>query len=76
MREHYDFSQSTANPYARRLKKAVTIRLGEDVVKFFKDMAGETGIPYQTLIDLYLRDCMQKGRTLEMRWVPKKAKSA
>ena len=76
MRDHYDFSKAMPNPYARKLKKSVTIRLGEDVVAFFKDMAADTGIPYQTLINLYLRDCMQKGRKLEMRWIPKKAKSA
>jgi uncharacterized protein (DUF4415 family) len=51
------------NPYARRLKKQVTIRLEEDVLAYFKRMAEEQGIPYQNLINLYLRDCMAQGRS-------------
>ena len=60
MRDNYDFSKSRKNPYFSRLKKQVTIRLGTDVVDYFKDLAEETGIPYQSLIDLYLRDCAHK----------------
>jgi uncharacterized protein (DUF4415 family) len=70
MRKEYDFDKMAGrkNPYARRLKKPVTIRLGEDVVAFFKDQAEETGIPYQSLIDLYLRDCVVHERKLKMTW--------
>jgi len=70
MRAHYDFSQSKANPYAAKLKKPVTIRLGVDVIDYFRSMSEETGIPYQTLINLYLRDCAIRQRKLEMEWAP------
>jgi uncharacterized protein (DUF4415 family) len=68
MREEYDLAsmQGRKNPYAGRLKKQVTIRLGEDVIDYFKHMAEETGIPYQNLINLYLRDCAQHGRKLSL----------
>lgn len=69
MREEYDFSQSVANPYAKKLKKQVTIRLEEDVVDYFKALAEETEIPYQTLINLYLKDCVQSQRKLSLEWV-------
>lgn len=70
MRAEYDFASMTGrkNPYARRLKKQVTIRLGEDVLAYFKSMADEQGIPYQSLINLYLRDCMAHGRKLTQKW--------
>jgi uncharacterized protein (DUF4415 family) len=70
MRKEYDFDtmEGRKNPYARRLKKPVTIRLGEDVVAFFKEQSEETGIPYQSLIDLYLRDCVVHDRKLTMTW--------
>lgn len=68
MRANYDFSKSKPNPYASQLKKPVTIRLGIDVIDYFKEMSEETGIPYQTLINLYLRDCAQHQRKLDMSW--------
>lgn len=68
MRESYDFSDSRSNPYIKDLKKSVTIRLGVDVVEYFKSMSKETGIPYQSLINLYLRDCAQHNRKLELNW--------
>ena len=70
MRPEYDFSKmkSRKNPYAAKLKRQVTIRLGEDVIDYFKAMSEQTGIPYQSLINLYLRDCMEQGRKLEMDW--------
>ncbi len=68
MRAHYDFTQSKPNPYASKLKKPVTIRLGVDVIDYFRSIAEETGIPYQTLINLYLRDCAIHRRRLEMEW--------
>jgi predicted DNA binding CopG/RHH family protein len=68
MREEYDFSESTKNPYAKKLRKAVTIRLGVDIIEYFKNISDETGIPYQTLINLYLRDCARSNRKLDLRW--------
>jgi uncharacterized protein (DUF4415 family) len=68
MRNRYDFSKSRPNPYAKQLKKSVTMRLGVDVIEYFKTMAVETGIPYQSLINLYLRECAQQHRKLRTRW--------
>ena len=68
MREEYDFSNAKRNPYVKRLKKAVTIRLEPDVIQYFKSLSGETGIPYQNLINLYLLDCAKEGRRLQLNW--------
>jgi uncharacterized protein (DUF4415 family) len=70
MREHYDFEkmEGEKNPFAKYLKQPVTIRLDRDTVTYFKEMAEETGIPYQTLINLFLRDCAAHQRKLEMSW--------
>lgn len=70
MREEYDIVNLNPrkNPYAKMLKKQVTIKLDENVVMFFKSQSTNTGIPYQTLINLYLRDCMVNNRSLEMSW--------
>jgi predicted DNA binding CopG/RHH family protein len=68
MKKEYDFSKARKNPYARRLKKQITIRLDEPTIEYFKGVAELSGIPYQTLINLYLRDCAQKGRKLSMDW--------
>ncbi len=70
MRDDYDLSGLTPrkNPYAKRLKKQITIRLSEDVLAYFKEMSAETGMPYQRLIDLYLRDCMASHRRLAVQW--------
>ncbi|MEM6300252.1 MAG: BrnA antitoxin family protein [Pseudomonadota bacterium] len=68
MRNSYDFSDSIPNPYAQRLKKQITIRLDEDTIDYFKSMADAKGIPYQSLINLYLRDCAQTHRELELEW--------
>ncbi len=73
MRDDYDFSKAKENPYAKRLKKRVTIRLDEVTITYFKQLAGETGIPYQTLINLYLRDCAASNRRLRMAWKPAKS---
>jgi uncharacterized protein (DUF4415 family) len=72
MREHYDFSKMKGrkNPYARRLKEPVTIRLDRETIAHFKAVAVKTGIPYQNLINLYLRDCAQHRRQLSMEWIP------
>lgn len=68
MRKQYDFSKAKRNPYAKLLKQQITIRLDKPTIEYFKDLAGESGIPYQTLINLYLRDCAATGRKLSMRW--------
>ena len=70
MRKHYDFTKATRNPYARRLKQQVTIRLEEDILVYFRDLADELAIPYQTLINLYLRDCATSRRRLSVTWRP------
>jgi uncharacterized protein (DUF4415 family) len=68
MRKEYDFSKARGNPCARRLKRQVTIRLDQDTVTYFKRQAMVTGVGYQTLINLYLRDCASRGRKLRIRW--------
>jgi uncharacterized protein (DUF4415 family) len=70
MRTEYDFSKMKGrkNPYAKRLKKQVTIRMGIDIIEYFKLMSEDTGIPYQNLINLYLRDCVQSGRKISIKW--------
>jgi predicted DNA binding CopG/RHH family protein len=70
VRKQYDFTQATRNPYARRLKRQVTIRLDEPTIRYFKALAEETGVPYQTLINLYLRDCATSGKRLSLSWKP------
>lgn len=68
MRTEYDFSRGKRNPYSSRLKKRVTIRLDGSTVAYFKDLADETGVPYQTLINLYLRDCAETKKRVEFAW--------
>ena len=68
MRDNYDFSKSIQNPYAKRLKKQITIRLDENTIDYFKDLAEDKGIPYQSLINMYLRDCAEKHRELNINW--------
>ena len=68
MRKNYDFSGGRKNPYAKRLKKQVTIRLEEATIEYFKGLSEEVGIPYQTLINLYLRDCAATNRRLSLEW--------
>ena len=70
MKKEYDFSKmkSRRNPYASKLKRQVTIRMSDDVVEYFKQLSEETGVPYQSLINLYLRDCMAHGRKPDLSW--------
>jgi hypothetical protein len=70
LKSEYDFSKARPNPYAKRLRKSVTIRLDLATIQYFKALAEEIEIPYQTLINLYLRDCAARGRRLSMRWRP------
>ncbi len=68
MRKEYDFSKARKNPYAAQLKKQITIRLDEDSIDYFKTISEKVGIPYQSLINLYLRDCVVHNRKLELSW--------
>jgi predicted DNA binding CopG/RHH family protein len=68
MRREYDFSKGRRSPYAGKLKRSITIRLDEDTIGYFKRLAVELEIPYQTLINLYLRECAGSGRRLTMEW--------
>ena len=68
MRKEYDFSKAKKNPYARKLKKQVTIRLEPEVIEYFKDLSTQNGIPYQTLINLFLRDCAQSKKKPVIEW--------
>ena len=71
MRNEYDFSKARPNPCAKQLKKPVTIRLDESTVRYFKQLAAEIDMPYQRLINLYLRDCAATERKLDMKWRPR-----
>jgi predicted DNA binding CopG/RHH family protein len=68
MRKHYDFSKARRNPYAKRLKKQVTIRLDQPTLTYFKELADRIEMPYQTLINMYLRDCAESKRELYLEW--------
>jgi len=70
MKKEYDLSKlkSRKNPYASKLKKSITMRLSEDVLSYFKNMSEESGIPYQSLINLYLRDCVLNNRKIDISW--------
>jgi uncharacterized protein (DUF4415 family) len=72
MRREYDFSKSRKNPYAKQLKRQVTIRLDTAAVDYFKKMAAEMGMPYQNLINLFLRDCAIQKRRPVIQWPPEK----
>ncbi|MDD5298640.1 MAG: BrnA antitoxin family protein [Rhodocyclaceae bacterium] len=73
MKAEYDLSKmkSRRNPYASKLKKPVTMRLSEDVLAYFKSMAEDAGVPYQSLINLYLRDCLAQHRQVQIAWPSK-----
>jgi len=70
MREHYDFSKMKGkkNPYTKYLKQPITIRLDEGVIEYFKTLSDKNGIPYQTLINLYLKDCAMAKKELDLDW--------
>lgn len=70
MRKEYDFSKAKKNPYAARLKRQVTIRMDEGTIHYFKSLAQESGVPYQTLINLYLRECAVSKKKLSLQWKP------
>ena len=68
MKPHYDFSKAHRNPYAARLKKQITIRLDEETLSYFRKLSEETEIPYQTLINFYLRECARAKKRPSLRW--------
>ncbi len=68
MREEYDFTNARKNPYAKRIKKQITINIDEETIAYFKGMAADSGIPYQTLINLYLADCAKEKRQPVISW--------
>jgi len=73
MNKNYDYQTSSlrpvANPYTKRLKKQITIRLDADTIAYFKKLSEEKGIPYQSLVNLYLRQCTSEKRNLELKWL-------
>ena len=68
MREEYDFSAAKRDPYAKKLKKQITINIDSDTIDYFRRESDSTGIPYQTLINLYLTDCAKNKKKLHMTW--------
>lgn len=68
MRDNYDFSKARKNPYAKALKKQITIRIDEPTIDYFKKLSEEIGIPYQSLINLYLRECALSNKKIEISW--------
>ena len=68
MRAEYDFSKGVKNPYAKRLKKQITIRIDPDTIEYFKGVGADNNIPYQSLINLYLKDCAAHKKKLKMQW--------
>ena len=69
MREEYDFTNARRNPYVKKEKQQITINLDSEVVAYFKVQASNSGIPYQTLINLYLSDCVANKRELQVSWI-------
>ncbi len=68
MKKEYDFSKGVKNPYAKKVKKQITINLNNEIIEYFKEQSQKTGIPYQTLINLYLSDCVANKRRLVTTW--------
>ena len=68
MRKEYDFSKAKINPYIKKLRKQISIRIDIDTIEYFKKQANETGISYQNLINLYLSDCASCKKTVNIGW--------
>ena len=68
MRKECDFSKSKKNPYSKKLKKQITIRIDEETIEYFKMLSEESGIPYQNFMNLYLSDCAENNKKLQMKW--------
>ena len=69
MREEYDFTNSVKNPYAKKVKKQISIKIEEDTINYFKELASKIGIPYQNLINSYLTDCAIKHVEPQLKWI-------
>ena len=67
MKKEYDFSKAIKNPYATALKKSITIRLEQKTIDYFKELSHELGVPYQSLINMYLSDCATQQKKLEIK---------
>ena len=76
MRKEYDFSKGKRNPYAKQLKQSVTMRVDRATLEYFKGLSAELDVPYQTLINLYLRDCAMTERRPNMTWRPHRSGAA
>ena len=76
MKKSYDFSKAIRNPYAKRLKRQLTIRLDSETIAYFQALSHDMAIPYQTLINLYLRDCATTQKRLEFHWTPSRNRAA
>ncbi len=68
MKKEYDFSKGSKNPYAKQLKKQITINISEEVLDYFKDLSEKTSIPYQSLINFYLLDCVKNKKKIDISW--------
>ena len=68
MKKEYDFSKAVKNPYTKKLKKQITIRINEEAIDYFQSMSKEVGIPYQNLINMYLQDCAKSNKRLSLSW--------
>lgn len=68
MKKEYDFSNSIKNPYTKKLKKQISIRLEKDTIEYFKVLSAEIGIPYQNLMNMFLRECAQKNMKPNIHW--------
>jgi predicted DNA binding CopG/RHH family protein len=68
MRKEYNFTKSMKNPYSKKLKKQITIRINDDTIKYFKNLSEEVGMSYQNLINLYLNDCAEHNKKIKVNW--------
>ena len=68
MKHEYDFSKGIKNPYSKHLKKQITINISEEVLNYFKELSEQTSIPYQTLINFYLLDCVKNKKKIDVSW--------
>jgi len=76
MKNSYDFSNATKNPYAKRLKHQLTLRLDQETIEYFQQLAKDFSIPYQTLMNMYLQECAATGKRLRLHWKPAAGKRA
>jgi len=76
MKKNYDFSNAVKNPYAKRLKRPITINVDHDTIAYFQAMADDLAIPCETLVTMYLRECAETGKRLRLQWKAEKGKRA